>query len=241
MSFAPYVPGLPGVRAAKTATQKVVFLGGYIPEILPGGKLVAGDASRDPTNTTTILNLQAGLIMGKISTVVNSLGTVGYYAPSIIDVTAGATAVGATSITISVAGATELQRRCGNSGTFKLTGPSVAGGTTFTETVTYSAIVPSTGVITCTATIGGYVAGSFIQPTDGSEEPLTFIPDGWGIPISDQTGTVLTAIQFPELPIAGTIKSTQLINWPTEVSLQDWLVSRLNGASGGRFVFDSRY
>ena len=52
----------------------------------------------DPSNTVDITRLQPGLLMGKIGTVVNSLGTAGYYAPSIFGVTSGVKAAGDTTL-----------------------------------------------------------------------------------------------------------------------------------------------
>src|SRR6266851_6952430 len=111
MSVLSQVQGLPGARAAKTVLHRAIMLGAWVPDVLPAGKYLAGDASRDPGNTPDVGRIRSGYLIGKIASVVNTKGTVGYYAPSIIDVTAGAKSVGDTTVTISVAGATELSRR----------------------------------------------------------------------------------------------------------------------------------
>jgi hypothetical protein len=228
------VPGLPGMRAARTASHRTILRGGMY-AFLSGGKTIAGGASRDPGNTSDVDVLRAGLLMGKISSVVNSLGTVGFFAPSILGVTTNAEAIGATSIEASAAVITELVRRCGTTGTFKLTGPPSAAGVVATETVTYSAASGTT--ITATAIVNAYVAGSFIQPTDGSETPLSFIPDGFSLKVTDLDGTS-TDIEWPNLPIGGELDASQLINWPSDTSLQRWIVNRLCDVPGGKFVFD---
>lgn len=233
MSSPGYIPGLPGVRAAKTAVHKRVFRGGYVPDILPQGRLVNGTKSRDTSNSVDVTVLQPGLLMGIVSASAD-------YAPSILGVTTGAV-VGGTTTTITAAAAvvTELVRRIGSTGTFKLTGPPTAGGITVTETVTYSAA--SSTNITVTAPTNNFISGSFIQPSDGSETPITFIPDGYGIPVAEFDGTVLAQVQFPELPVTGVVEESQLIFWPSDSSLRRWIVARLNDYNGGQFIFNFRY
>lgn len=234
MPVGPYVPGIPGLRSAKTAQHYVVFKGGYIPEVLPQGKLIDGSKARDIGNTP-ITSLRPGMLMGKIT-------SSGLYAPSIMDVLASASLASATSLTISAAGAAELVRRIGTSGTFQLQGPSTASGTNHSETVTYSAVNTSTGVITCSATTNAYVAGSWIQGLDGSQTILTFIPDGYPIPVVDNDGVTNLTVQFPELPVAGIIIAANLLFWnSTDTTLQGLVVTALNVAGTGRFTFDYKY
>lgn len=234
------VYGLPGVRAAKTATHRLAFRGGWWPALLPTGKVIAGGCSRDPGNTGDIHTLRAGVLMGKIGTVVNSLGTVGYYAPSILGVTTNAEAVGSTSIEAAAGVVTELVRRAGATGTFKLIGPGSAAGAVVEETVTYSAASGTT--ITVTAIANNFVAGSFICPTDGSEEPLTLVPDGTGLRVTDVLDGTNLDVPFPEMPIGGVIDSAQILPaWPSDTSLRQWIVDRLSRASGGKFTFHHTY
>lgn len=228
-----YVPGLPGVRSTKTATPKIVFKQADWTSDLALGRIISGAVSRDPTNTPIDV-LQAGVLMGKIS-------ASGKYAPSILGPTTASAAVGATSITVGAATALELSRRVGNSGTFTLTGPPSAAGTIQSETVTYSAVNTTTGVITCTATVNAYISGAFVGGTDGSQIPNTFVGDGYGIQVTDTDHTTNLDVQFPVFPIAGVLIAAQLVNWPTDTSLQAWIVTHLNGPSGGQFVFDYQY
>jgi hypothetical protein len=242
MSVLAQVQGLPGARAAKTVLHRAVMLGAWVPDVLPAGKYLAGDASRDPGNTPDVGRIRSGMMIGKISSVVNSLGTVGYYAPSVIDVTAGAKAAGDTTVTISAAGAVELARRCGATGTFKLRGPAIANGVSQVETVTYSAINTTTGAITVTAIVNSYVAGAFVQPTDGSEDILTMLVQGYPLQATDFDGTSLTAQQIPELAISGVVKASQLLPvWPSDTSLQAYIISRICRPGGGNFTFDTNY
>lgn len=235
MSILAQVPGLPGMRAATSVDHRVVTRGGPVPIILPVGKTIAGACTRDTGNTSYVDRVRAGMIMGKISSVVNSLGAVGDYANSILGVTTNAEAAGSTSIQAAAAVVTELVRRCGSSGTFKLTGPPSAGGVVVTETVTYSAA--SSTNITVTAITNAFVAGSFIQPTDGSETPLSFLPNGAPLRMTDHDNNNIQH-EWPGVPLTAIVDSSQLIFWPSDTSLQSWLVNRLNDAAGGKFIFD---
>ena len=232
MPVAPFITGLPGVRAAVSATHKIVFKRtgqGYLQQ----GWQINGALSRDPTNTPVSV-LQPGVLMGKIT-------ATGLYAPSILGVTTVAFTSGGTEITVGAATAVELVRRIGSSGTFKLIGPPTAAGTVAATTTTFSAVNTSTGVITVTNPAADFIAGSFISPTDGSDVPLTFIPDGYGICVVDSDGSTNLTVEFPEMPIEGVVDSSQLVNWPSDTSLQTRLIGQLNASGAGHFTFDHLY
>lgn len=222
----------PGIAAARTATHRALFLQ-RSETFLAGGRFIDGSKSRDPGNSD-IAVLRIGTLMGKIT-------SGGAYAPSVLGQTTNAEAAGSTAIEAAPAVVTELVRRIGASGTFKLTGPPTAGGVTLSETVTYSAASGTS--ITVTALANAFVAGSFIQPTDGSETPLSMIPDteGYGVLVTDRDGASITNVEFPRMPVSGIIDASQLLPWPSDVSLQAWIVARLNDAFGGQFVFDHKY
>src|SRR5262245_22792973 len=120
------VVGLPGIRAARTASYRNVFRQGDY-NYLAQGRIINGTKSADSTNTGDTRYLRAGLLMGKIS-------ATGLYANSVIGVTTAAAAAAATTITVGAATVTELVRRVGSTGTFKLTGPTVANGPVLSET-----------------------------------------------------------------------------------------------------------
>lgn len=229
-----WVPGLPGVRSALTANHKIVFKQDG-QAMLALGQKISGANSRDPTNTVDVTVLQPGLLMGKRT-------SGGFYAPSIIGVTTAAYTSGGTTLNVSAAAATEIVRRVGSSGTATLRaiGPPTAAGTVAVTSVTYSAVNTSTGDITVSSLGVDKIAGTFITAADGSQLPLTFIPDGYGICVVDLSGTSIDT-EFPAFPISGVITSAQLVNWPSDTSLQSWIVSNLNGAAAGQFVFDHVY
>lgn len=136
--------GLPGIRAARTANHRIVFLQAGPLVNFAGGRIIDGTKTRDVTNTSAIDRLQAGLVMGKIT-------SGGKYSNSIIALTQGALTGTGTTLTTSAAIATEIVRRIGSTGTFKLTGPPTAAGTVRTATVTFSAVNVSSGDVTITA------------------------------------------------------------------------------------------
>jgi hypothetical protein len=233
MSISP-VYGMPGVRAAKTAAHRLAFRGGFIPDVLPQGKVIDGAKSRDSGNTGDLPVLRPGLLMGKVT-------ASGKYAPSILGVLQSAAAAAATSVTVTAAQAAEIVRRVGATGTLRFVGPPAANGTVATFTETYSAVNTTTGVVTVSALDAALVAGSFVCADDGTYEPLTLIGDGFGVRVQDLDGNDID-VPFAELPIAGVIDSGQLLPvWPSDTALQQWLVDRLSRASGGKFTFSHAY
>ena len=332
-----YVTGMPGVSAERLVAFKRLFRG-YAEEWLSGGKQIDGNFSRDPTNTGNVNVLQPGVVMGRIG------AAGGAYAPSIYGFSTLALTGTGTTLTMGAATITEIARRKGLTGTFKITGPPAASGVVRTVTATYSALSTTTATITAlganevqtldfanspagtfTLTItdlnglptttppitysataatlvsnintalntalgtslvvatgtlvtaialtfsgagyaglpqplvvvgtneltggtvsvsrttagvnGAFVSGSFIQPVDGSEFPITFVGevDG-GILVTDMFGNNIV-VPFPRLPVAGEVDAARLVNWPADTSLQTWLMGQLSTASGGKFVF----
>lgn len=142
MPVFPYAFPLPGAQAPVSAAYRTVF-NSFDREYLPGGRFINGTKTRDIFNTPLTADIQAGTIMGKIT-------SGGFYANWIV----GQVTVlydGSTSLTVSTAAATEVVRRIGSSGTFVVTGPPTSTGAVRQITVTYSAVDTSTGVITVTA------------------------------------------------------------------------------------------
>ena len=227
MPTTPFI-GMPGVKSLRSATPRRIFLTDEGRVYLPSIQSIDGTLSRDPGNTGDLPVLRPGLLMGKVT-------SSGKYAPAILGVTTNAEAIGSTSIEASAAVVTELVRRVGSSGTFTLRGPASANGVIDSQTVTYSAA--SGTAITCTALTKAFIAGSFIQPTDGSDTPKTFIPDGHGIKCTDEDEASVDR-EFGPLPVKGIIDSSQLLPvWPSDTALQNWIKSFFVG----QFVFDDEY
>jgi hypothetical protein len=230
------VYGEPRMGTAVKAQHRRVFRGTGPEAFLPGGKIIDGAKSRDPGNSPDVDVLRAGLLLGKLT-------SGGLYAPSIIGTLTGAAAAAATTVNVSAAAATEIVRRIGTTGTLRFVGPPTAGGVVATFTETYSAVNTTTGAITVSALDAALIQGSFVCADDGTYLPITFIPDeqtGWGIKVTDQDGTNLS-VPLPLVPVMGIVTSSQLVNWPSDTSLQKWVKDQLNGSGLGHFTFDDGY
>lgn len=226
--------GLPGPQTQRAQAYNSIRVNDQNVAYLPGGRIIDASKSRDPENTGYITTLRAGMVMGMVT-------ATGFYAPSIIGLSTVLhdTSVVTTTMTLPATVVTEIQRRIGSSGTFKIIGPPTSGGTVATETVTYSAIATST-TITITATSADFAAGSIIAPTDGSETPRCFIDDGDGIRVTDIDGNnVNQPFAFPL--VGGTINTDSIVNYSSDSSVKTWLKGQLNGTSGGQFIFDDVY
>jgi len=220
---------IPQIGAANSATPRIVLKTMAGVQMYPGGKIIDGSLSRDPGNTGDVDVLRAGVLMGKVT-------TGGKYAPSIIGPTTSAWTAAETRIKVGTGAATEVSRRIGSSGTFKICGPPAAAGTVDTSAVTFSAVDTSTGYITVTALGTTFITGSFIQPDDGSETPKTFIMEETGVKVTSEDSANAN-IQFRLMPIAGILDASQLIDWPTDTSLIAQIKTWLRTDSLG-FVFD---
>jgi hypothetical protein len=238
------VYGLPGVRAARTASYRNILRQGEY-SFLSTGVVIGGADARDPGNTPVTV-LRAGLLMGMNTTTKE-------WAPSILGVVQSAYTSGGTQITVTAAQAVEIVRRVGSSGTATLRaiGPPTANGTLASTNITYSAVDTTTGIITVTDLGVDKVAGTFITDTDGTENPRSFIPEGrygYGMKVTDNDGNSLD-VPWALVPIGGVIDASQLLDWPSDTSIQKWIKDHMNGtqASGvvgvgsGKFVFDSDY
>lgn len=341
--------GLPGFGSELIAKHRFVEADGYL-QFLPGGQIGDGTKLRDPDNPDYNASsypygqykLRAGLLLGKVTS-----GS--KWANAVIGVTNGALTGAGTTVTLASAQqGTELVRRVGATGTFKLTGPATAGGTVRTLTATYSAVSSTSVTITAlgvnqqedvrlspastggnlqlnvskpdgtrvttaniawnatdatylaainsaldtatgvtggivataisatdpdlgftltysgtgyagltwpaaavallpttsagwyvvprtTAVDGRFVTGSFVQPTDGSEVIRSFLPTGWELhaPVDSSDWPL------PQIPVAGNVDMSQLLPWPADASLKQWVRDQLNAY--GRFTDTSKY
>lgn len=229
-----YVTGLPGPRAAYPILSKSVMNSDFT-SFLPGGGRIDGALTRDVTNTLRPTLLNPGLLMGQVTATKR-------WANSILGISANAYTSGGTSITVSVAQATEIVRRVGATGNLLYVGPPAASGTVAVlGPIAYSAIVPATGVIT-TATLGAnLIAGGYVISTDGSGVPKSFIFDGTGLDLASDIAAVPAVCEWPKIPVAGQVNASKLLYWPTDTSLRAWVMAQLSTIPGGKFVFDANY
>lgn len=82
---------------------------------------------------------------------------------------------------------------------------------------------------------GRFVAGSLVGQNDGSATPVTFIPDGWGeyVPADG------TDVPFSYLPVGGMLDESNLLPWPSDTSLRQWVRDKL--CVNTRFTFTGLY
>lgn len=229
MSLPGLVPGMPRVGTRVNAAHRIVFRQGTMVADLAGGKIISGATSRDAGNTGDLDVLRPGKLMGKIT-------STSEYAPSILGVTTGTHTAGGTTLTVGAATLTELVRRVGASGTFRIIGPPTANGIVAEEAVTYSAAATTT--ITITAITNDYISGAFIVPDDGSEDILTIIPDGWGVKVTDVDNSTSLDVPFSPFPLGGILTSSLIIDWPSDTSLRTWLMGQMARQGAGKFIFD---
>jgi hypothetical protein len=223
--------GKPGVMTTYTATPREIFLANrQFAQFIAQPVTIDGNLSGNALNAPYNWLLYAGTVLGRVT-------ASGKYAPSILGLTAAAYAHSGgsnTTLTTDVNTAAELLRRIGATGTFKLTGPPVASGTVGVQTITYSAVNTTTGAITITAASADAVAGSFIQPTDGSETPVTLICDAWGNKVIDQLNTTRVDVFDAQLLAAGgTINTAVIANYPADSSLKAWVKAGLKSTCPG--------
>lgn len=83
---------------------------------------------------------------------------------------------------------------------------------------------------------GRFVTGSLIQPTDGSETPASFLPDGWELALPADGTSDIPLAQFP---IRGNVEGSNLLPWPADASLRQWVRDQLN--LNGRYTFTEKF
>lgn len=212
--------GRPGVGAARTAQPWVVCRSAWRSLFFPHGGFIDG-ASRDYSNAENPYLLRPGLLMGRVTSSKK-------WRPSVIGATQGAYTSGGTSLTLTAAQAAELVRRVGASGTFTLKGAATAAGTLTSDTVTYSAVNTGTGVVTITNIGANRISGSVLTAADGSEVPLTVIPDGYGIEVPTSGADV----DFPHILTEADLDVAKILDYPADATLKTWLKTAMRSAGG---------
>ena len=128
------------------------------------------------------------------------------------------------------------------------TGFSVSG-TTITAGIVATSALSVAGVSYAGVNAGDYGVGSFIGDTDGSESPVTFIGDGYGIKVTDGAGTSknvhFAANGALSFPVAGIVNPTYdahsgIINYPADTTFAKWLRLKMNDA-GCRFIMTDAF
>jgi hypothetical protein len=224
---------VPGTYTGNSFATRQVVRSLASRDYLPSGVIIDGSLSRD-TGSSPSSVLRAGLLMGKVT-------TGGKYRPSIIGVTNGAISAGTvTSITVAAAVATEVARliavAAGNV-SLRVFGPPSAAGTNAATTITVTAASGTTLTIS-SATLPAYVDKSLIQPTDGSQLPLTLIESPAGIDVTAMDATTNVDQMLGRWLAGADVYSTSVIAGNTDItaldaSLLTWVKQQLNGGGTG--------
>lgn len=226
------IGGTPGVKSDQERTftdrkiRNTVDRRAYV----TGGKSIDGSLSRDTLNAGDEDVLRPGMLMGLVTASKK-------FANAIVGTIINAELAASVALEVSVAVAKEIVRRFGATGTFLLTGPPAAAGVVISEIVTYTGVDTGTGIITVDATTAAFIAGSFIQPEDGSEDFSALVDDNDFTKVTDRDRTDID-VEFPRPLIAGQIDSDKIIFWPSDTSLRTFIVAGLNTAGRGDFLFD---
>jgi hypothetical protein len=220
---------VPGLYTGNSFATRQVVRQLTTREYLPSNVIIDGSLSRDVGSSPTSI-LRAGLLMGKITT-----GS--KYRESIIGLIDGAiSAATVTSVTVKAPTATEIARllavAAGNI-TLRLFGPPSAAGTNAATNITVTAASGTTLTVSSVA-LPAYVDKSLIQPTDGSQLPVTLIEGPAGIDVTAMDATtnidqmlgrwLKSADVYSNMVIAGDNDITGL-----DASLRTWIKQQLNG------------
>lgn len=167
----PILNAPPGFGTQRTSGNRNVLWGNGNASYMPAGQIIASADAADPLNSGDVRVIRAGNLLGKVT-------SGGLYGSSIIGVTGEALAGDETEIDIAAAVATELIRRQGATGTFKLTGPPVASGTVRTLTATYSGVAATAVTITALGVAALWTLTAPAGTDGGSYRLKVTTPDG---------------------------------------------------------------
>lgn len=229
-----FPPGLPGTKTVREAVPRRVLL--QTPDkthLITGGIIIDGGQSRDLGNVGDFDVLRAGLILGKLTASKR-------YAPSVVCLITVAYADPAVELTVGVDCAIEIVRRLGGVvGDMKLIGPPAALGVVATQAVTVTGVDTGAGTLVVGAIGADSIIGSLLSFADGSETMLGVIPDGTGIPVTDQDDNDVDV--FSNLLRGGQVAADQIIplDAVTDLSLRTFIKDQLNAL--GDFSFDEDY
>jgi len=88
--------------------------------------------------------------------------------------------------------------------------------------------VGTAGVSVVAGDSGEFIAGSLIQPNDGSQTMKTLIVNKNGTKVIDQLNTTRVSVEEGQLWAGGgVINSAYIVNYPTDPSLQQWVKGQL--------------
>ncbi len=224
--------GKPGVMPGFLASPREVFAANrQFAQFVAGPATLDGFNCGNPANAPYPWQLSAGSLLGRLT-------ASGKFGSSVLGATTTPYAhSGATGTTLQtdVNTVAEIARRLGPVGSLKVTGPAAAGAPVAVQAVTYIGLGLSTGTITLAAAGNAdAIAGSLLQPTDGTEAIVTVLCDAWGVRVADPFGAVRVDVQDGQLLAAGgTINVAALVGYPVDPGLRAWVKASIRTTCPG--------
>ena len=198
---------MPGIGSDIVAPIREVFIKAPSEQLqFPLGAAIDGTKSRDPGNPVRVDVLRPGLLLGRVT------GS-NKYATSVLGQLEAALTSSGTTLKTSSTTATEISRRIGATGTFKVTGPPTAGGTVRTLTATYSAVGAGAGVNEV-QTIANATAGTSGTFRLGITLPSGIVAWTTAIAYGASAATISTALDVATGVTAGVV-CTGTTPWST--------------------------
>lgn len=158
----------------------------------------------------------------------------GTAATLVANLNAALTAVlGASQVVASGSAVTGLPLTYSGPGYARRPAPLVTVNPSGLTGVTVAAANTTPGVAPAAGDSGEFTAGSLVGAADGSQVPLTVVPDGYGLTVQGDG----TDRDFPHIPYAGVIESQLMPEWPADPGLRAWVRAALNCPGGPKFVF----
>jgi hypothetical protein len=233
--------GLPGVGNTVFNTPRDIYYRTPSSDYFPLPIVLDGSKCYNTQNQPYTFIAFAGTIVGR-ETNANNL-----YAPSIIGITTVVYTSGGATITTDVPTAQAIVSRIGTSGSLNLTGGPTATGTVVTNLVTFSNVNTTSGAITISNPGVNYVAGTLIQPNDGSQTMVSVTAEYDGTKTTDWTNqnTVNAMIGNWGLYCGGILNSKYVLAGegnitalPTSILAYVKAQIRANGVPGALFSDD---
>ncbi len=109
---------------------------------------------------------------------------------------------------------------------------------TLISVVVFPTSTTSATVVQTTAGVDGrFVTASLVAATDGSENPRGILDDGYGLKVTDDTGTSQDQM-IDGLVIGGYVDTSQICDVPSDTALLAYLKAQMRANSGNDWIFD---
>lgn len=263
-----YTSGTSMTIGTSGATELVRRIGSTGSFVLTGPP-VTGYTVRQTTVAYSAVNTSTGVITMTAPTAANEVqqitmngaSTAGNLVlvvpkPDGTTVTTAAIAYNATPATYLAAINSAIDTALGASGLWVATGAAPATTITLTAASTYAAqAIPTLFSVTTLPTSSlsaavvettrgvpiAFLAGSVLSQADGSETPVTFLPDGFPREVTDGSGSV-SQVEFPDFPIGGIIDEQYLVGYSAmDASLKTYVRNALSTTLGGKYAFRAAF